>query len=87
MGIVFAGIVIRLIFRFDLNVFFVSRILIKMERVEGMDQGVDLGVERKWEEAIGGRIERLEIGRISNLLVIGGKRNWLEIGIVTSLVI
>ena len=51
-----------------------------------MDLGVDLGVERKWEEAIGGRIERLEIGRISNLLAIGlisnllaigGKRNWL----------
>ena len=58
-----------------------------MERVEGMDLGVDLGVERKWVEAIGGRIERLEIGRISNLLAIGGKRNWLEIGIVTSVVI
>ena len=58
-----------------------------MERVEGMDLGVDLGVERKWVEAIGGRIERLEIGRRSNLLAIKGKRNWLEIGIVTSVVI
>ena len=52
-----------------------------------MDLGVDLGVERKWVEAIWGRIERLEIGRRSNLLAIGGKRNWLEIGMVTSVVI
>ena len=58
-----------------------------MERVEGMDLGVDLGAERKWVEAIGGRIEWLEIGRKSNLLAIGGKRNWLEIGIVTSVFI
>ena len=42
-----------------------------------MDLGVDLGVERKWVEAIGGRIERLEIERKSNLLAIGGKGNWL----------
>ena len=61
-----------------------------------MDLGVDLGAERKWVEVIRGRIERLEIGRRSNLLAIRGKRNWLEIvekrnwleiGIVTSVVI
>ena len=57
-----------------------------MERGEGMDLGVDLGFERKWVEAIGGMIERLEIGRKSNLLAIGGKKNCLEIGIVTSVV-